>query len=108
MTFTAQRPVNAGAIRWTYLEGLNAATQARAGELREPLTEYVRELIPAVQGRMPYISPRRRAQADHCLTRAAETLEQSPVPGLMLTHTYDLAVSARALLVLYRRPGDPD
>jgi hypothetical protein len=105
MTVTAQRPVNAGAIRWTYLAALDVMDEEQAEELREPLTEYVRDLIPAVQGRMREMSPRRWAQAEHCLTRAAETLEQPP-PGLR--HTHALAVSARALLVLYRRPGDPE
>ncbi|MEU1307203.1 MULTISPECIES: hypothetical protein [Streptomyces] len=44
----------------------------------------------------------RRTQAEHCLKRAAETLEGSPPSNREIDRTYDLAVSARALLALYR------
>lgn len=108
MTTTQAQHVDAATIRRDYLDGLNAMTAQSAEELRKRLAEHVRGLVPAVQERMPYMGPYRQAQAEHCLTRAAETLEGVPAGCDAVGYTYDLAVSARALLVLYRRPGLPE
>ncbi|WP_328427942.1 DUF6415 family natural product biosynthesis protein [Streptomyces sp. NBC_00443] len=110
MTVAEEHRLNAGVIRRDFLDGLNAMTDARAEELRQPLTEHVRALVPAVRALLPYMEPRRRQQAEHCLKRAAETLElvAAVTPLTPIGRTHDLAVSARALLVLYRRPGFPE
>lgn len=105
---TTAQELDAGGIRRDYLDGLNATTPARAVELREPLAAHVRALVPAVRGLMPGMTAHRRAQAEHCLTRAAETLETSPGSVEAVAYTYALAVSARALLALYRRPWPPE
>lgn len=105
MAVAEEQQLNAGVIRRDYLDGLNATSDAVALKLREPLTEHVRALIPAVRWRMPGMSSTRRQQAEHCLTRAAETLERIASTRDAIRHTYDLAVSARALLALYRRPS---
>ncbi|MGA5202834.1 DUF6415 family natural product biosynthesis protein [Streptomyces variegatus] len=110
MTVTAERRLNAGAIRRDFLDGLNAMTDARAEELRESLTGHIQALAPEVRALMPYMEPRRRQQAEHYLTRAAETLELSAAvtPLTPMGRTHYLAVSARALLALYRFPGFPE
>lgn len=100
MTATQERRIDAAAIRRDYLDGLNALTARR--ELCERLAEHVRSLGAAVRARLPDMDAYRRAQAEHCLTRAAETLDGVPAAS------YDLAVSARALLALYRRPRVPE
>jgi hypothetical protein len=104
VTPTEERAVAAGAVRRAYLAGLNAATAERAEELREPLAEHVRGLVPLVRDLVPFMDPYRRRQSEHCLTRAAETLEGAQEARGAVAYTYDLAVSARALLALYRRP----
>jgi hypothetical protein len=108
MTVTEEHIIRPGVVRGDYIDGLNATTDARAEELRERLAQHVRALVPAVESCMPDMSPRRREQAEHCLRQAAETLDASPSAGGAIACTYDLAVSARALLVLYRRPGEPE
>lgn len=107
MTVTEEH-IRPSVVRQDYLDGLNATTDERAEELRERLTEHVRALVPAVQSCMPDMSPRRREQAAHCVKQAAATLDAAPGTGGSIARTYDLAVSARALLVLYRRPGEPE
>ena len=109
MTVTEEHRLNAGAIRRDYLDGLNATQDEPVEELCERLTEHVRAaLVPAVRAFLPYMEPRRRAQAEHCLTRAAETLANPPAPDASPSYCYDLAVSARALLALYRWPRFPE
>ncbi|MFE7975744.1 hypothetical protein [Streptomyces shenzhenensis] len=112
MTETDERPVDAAAVQRAYLEGLDVTTDARAEELREPLLRHVHDLHSQVCALAPYMDPPRRTQADHCLKQAAGTLEGSPPANREIDRTYDLAVSARALLALYRtfhprddRPG---
>ncbi|WP_328638338.1 DUF6415 family natural product biosynthesis protein [Streptomyces canus] len=104
MTVTEEHQIRPGVVRRDYLDGLNATEAARAEELCAPLTDHVRALVREVRALMPDMHPQRREQAAHCLKRAAETLDASPRPGEAIPHTFDLAVSARSLLGLYRRP----
>lgn len=100
----APEAVDAVAVRRDYLDGLNVTTPRRAEELRPALTGHVERLAREVRALLPHMGGRRRDQAEHCLTRAAETLDGRETVRDAVAHTYDLAVSARALLALYRRP----
>jgi hypothetical protein len=101
---SAAAAVDAALVRRDYLDGLNATTPRRAEELRPALTGHVERLADEVRALLPQMGEARRGQAEHCLTRAAETLDGRETVRDAVAHTYALAVSARALLALYRRP----
>ncbi|MGW3105286.1 DUF6415 family natural product biosynthesis protein [Streptomyces sp. NPDC001100] len=102
-------PVDADTIQHTYeyvLLSIRLPTGDALGTLKETLQGHVQLLAPEVRNLSPRMRGETRRTAVHILVRTSHLLKETTgSPTAQLTETYDLAVTARALLTLYLHPG---
>ncbi|WP_033309248.1 DUF6415 family natural product biosynthesis protein [Streptomyces iakyrus] len=112
MGSSERAPIDAATIRQTYTDGLDVWGHCppelkKPAQLRDRLIGHVQLLVPEVTDVAARMRGETRRVAVHVIVRAHHLIEEGAgnSPAAQACSVQDLAVIARALLVLHENPG---